>query len=137
MNRHTGKIAALSLGLTLCAPAGAADAGGADRVYTGVSESGTVEIGNVPPDGAAATFYEGVPAAPPAAPAATAKRQPAPVMDDQTRAVFQQYRDKMNQAEERTTAANPAVNRRYRMIDRETYRATLGAPTTDAQGQGK
>jgi hypothetical protein len=37
----------------------------------------------------------------------------------------EQYRDSMLQGAEGTTAANPSVSRRYKMMDRETYRATV------------
>ena len=100
-------------------------------VYSSESASGTIEIGNVPPDGSAVAepVVSEAPAAAEGIPGQGAKRRPAPVVDAPTRALFEAYRDKMVQGDERTTASNPAVNRRYKMMDRDTYRATvLGIP---------
>jgi hypothetical protein len=73
-----------------------------------------------------------------AAPASAASSKPAEkaagqqAADEPPKDPREQYRDAMLQGAEGTTGANPAVSRRYKMMDRETYNATVrdaSAPT--------
>jgi hypothetical protein len=96
----------------------------------------------------------------PAAAPATPSKSPAPVADapaapaaaapaaaasdanassdgtDQAKDPRAQYRDAMLQAAPGTTGANPSVSRRYKMMDKETYQATVlgGVPPAAQTG---
>ena len=131
MNRYTLTTLAALIAAGLGTVAHGAAPTPVSGTYTSESANGTIEIGNVLPDGTpvAEPVASEAPAAAEGPQGPHAKRLPAPVADAPTRALFEAYRDKMVQGDERTTASNPAVNRRYKMMDRDTYRATvLGIP---------
>ena len=118
-------------------------------ISTNVLANGTVELSNTgsvakcePPAATPAS----VPAATPSAPAkasssandaapnntATAAPEPSapPAADsqaasDQAKDPRESYKEAMLQGAPGTTAANPAVSRRYKMMDKATYRATV------------
>jgi hypothetical protein len=114
----------ISLGLLLSATA--ALAAGTDGVYENTAPDGSVELSNIP----ATDNQEPLIAAPQPAAATSASANPAdtPAID-QPKDLRQQYRDRMLQGANAdgspTTAANPAISRRYKMMDRDTYRATV------------
>jgi hypothetical protein len=143
-------------GLTLAAAA-QADGSGPCGIATTVRADGTVELSNT-----AATARCDTPAstpvsapatpvgAPVSAPSSPSSRAPssssdpyaAPAADAQSTQADppmdprQQYRDSMLQGAEGTTAANPSVSRRYKMMSKETYQATVlgGAPQGSQAG---
>lgn len=146
----------LAAGMSLGGAAMAADPG-PGGITTSVAPNGTVELSNVLATVKSVPVAGGAPAAPapvqpmpkqdtqPANPAATsaaastASATTAPntqtaATDEPAKDPRQQYRDTMLQGAEGTTAANPSVARRYKMMDKETYRATvLGGASPPAQ----
>jgi hypothetical protein len=128
MRRNILNPLLLALGMMFGGGAMSADATGPGGIYASEGADGGVVLSNI----SSADSQQTVVAAPdPAAAAAAAETQKDP---------REQYRDNMLQGTEGTTAENPAVSRRYKMMDRETYRATvLGAtpqtPTTPAKSQ--
>lgn len=144
MTRSLFQSLVWSAGLALCGPA-LADGAGPCGITTHVRADGTVELSNtgsttacdvpagpaaadarargatdarVPPAAAAAVA---LPAAAPAAPADS----PQPPAGDGTKDPRESYRDAMLQGAPGTSAANPAVSRRYKMMNKETYQATV------------
>jgi len=133
-------------------------------IETKVRDDGTVELSNIghtrkcevapaprTPTQAAAP----VPAAPPAPPApaaalgsvsaeraASSASVDAPPADTASSSQTDQkdrresYRDAMVAGAPGTTAANPAVSRRYKMMDKATYQATVLGGTPPAQDSG-
>lgn len=148
MNRKLAVSLTCSAAL-LCA--GTAHAAGADpcAIDTNVRKDGTVELSNIghatkcevapaPRTPAAAP----VPATPPAPVAAPASASPVAVDSGRTNDAAtasdaatappadqkdprQSYRDAMLAGAPGTTGANPAVSRRYKMMDKATYQATV------------
>jgi hypothetical protein len=138
----------LLLLLGLCFGGGviAADTTGKNSIQVQESADGSIELSNV----SSPNDQETVIAAPdPAAPAAADTQAPgqaraAPdaqgAADTQATAADapkdprQEYRDRVLQPTDGPTAGNPAVSRRYKMMDRETYRASVvGASPTAPQ----
>jgi hypothetical protein len=141
----------LLLLLGLCFGGGviAADTTGKNSIQVQESADGSIELSNV----SSPNDQETVIAAPdPAAPAAADTQAPGQVRaapeaqaPDQGRAAAdaqgaadtqataadapkdprQEYRDRVLQPTDGPTAGNPAVSRRYKMMDRETYRASV------------
>ncbi len=116
----------LALGLTFGGAAIAADTTGKDGIYVNESADGSIELSNI----SSTDNQKALIAAPPA----TAVSDPAAGTDDASKAdqpkdVREQYRDRMlggaNADGTPTTASNPAISRRYKMMDKETYRANV------------
>jgi hypothetical protein len=147
-------LAALAIG----GPA-LADGAGPCGISTNVRADGTVELSNTgnvakcetpaaaprPPSGAASDAASAPAKAAPgagAAAAASAANPPAPPLadarpapSDQPKDPRETYRDAMLQGAAGTTAANPAVSRRYKMMDKATYQAAVlggGSPGSQA-----
>jgi hypothetical protein len=127
-----------------------ADGPGPCGITTTVRADGTVELSNtgttvkcdtpvsVPSSARGSTpgtpshKASGSTSGPSAAPATDAQSAQADPPTDPR----QQYRDAMLQGAEGTTAANPSVSRRYKMMNKETYQATVldGAPQGSQDG---
>jgi len=136
--------AALTLGA-----AALADGPGPCGITTTVRADGTVELSNTgttvkcdtpvslpgstrgSTPGSPSSNASGSASGPSAAPATGAQSaQAEPPRDPR-----QQYRDAMLQGAEGTTAANPSVSRRYKMMNKETYQAAvLGGAPQGSQG---
>ena len=110
MKRNIVSTLLLALGLAFCGHALAADATGTQGVDAGENADGSIVLGNTSP-----SDNQGAPAAASDSTAAAADAEKDP-------RVF--YRDKILQDEAGATGASSAVSRRYKMMDRETYRAT-------------
>ena len=146
----------LAVSLLCCAgllSAGAARAEGADpcAIDTIVRSDGTVELSNVghatrcevapgsrtpaaaplPPAAASPVAADTVKANAAATPADTASAPPADQRDPRA-----SYRDAMLAGVPGTTGGNPAVSRRYKMMDKATYQATVLGGTPPAQDSG-
>ncbi len=165
MNRNIRKPLLCLLGLALSGSA-LADGTTPCGISTNVLANGTVELSNTgsvvkcePPAGApgASSSAPAKPsssasdAAPSSVSTAAPDPSPAPAADaqaaqtDQSKDPRESYKEAMLQGAPGTTAANPAVSRRYKMMDKATYQATVlggvnsGAPadapanTTPAQ----
>jgi hypothetical protein len=149
MKRQIVSSLLLALGLAFAGGAVAADAASTGGVVASENADGSVVLSNVPlSDTAEATAPDtaAAPAAEPqnaAQPSATAQTQPAAeapaAAETQTAAAEparnprEQYRDQMLQGTPGTTAENPSISRRYKMMDRATYQTTVlgaGAQTT-------
>ena len=101
----------LALALAFGGQALAADATGAKGVDAGESTDGSVVLGNTSPGD-----NQGAPAAASDSTAAAADGEKDP---------RELYRDKLLQNEAGATGASSAVTRRYKMMDRDTYRANV------------
>jgi hypothetical protein len=152
----------LSVGLSCAGVARAADpatpvpvqSGGG--VYETTKPDGSIELTNLPtsegqepliaaPAASATPDSSGAPAAGGAVPArrvapaanVAAPGQADPALVDQPKDVREQYRDRMlsgpGAAGAPATASNPAVSRRYKMMDKEAYRAATAAGNTSEQ----
>lgn len=124
--------AALTLG-----GAALADGPGPCGITTTVRADGTVELSNTGTTVRCDAPASGTPGSPSSnATGSTSGASAAPAADarsaqaDPPKDPRQQYRDWMLQGAEGTTAANPSVSRRYKMMDKQTYQATVlgGAP---------
>jgi hypothetical protein len=120
MRREIVNPLLLALGMMFGGGAMSADTTGPGGIYASESADGGVVLSNISSAGSQQTV---VAAPDPAAAAAAAEAQKDP---------REQYRDIMLQGTEGTTAENPAVSRRYKMMDRETYRATVLGVTPQA-----
>jgi hypothetical protein len=127
----------LAMGMTLAAGASAADATGRGSIITEENADGSVVLSNIP----STDNQEAVVAAPDPATTAAGPRGVTPLQatsDPQSAAADgpkdprEQYRDSMMQGAPGTTAGNPAVARRYKMMDRETYRTTVLGATPES-----
>jgi len=127
-----------------------ADGAGPCGITTTVRADGIVELSNtgttvkcdapvsVPSStqgsapGSPSSNASGSTSGPSAVPAADAQSAQA----DPPKDPRQQYRDAMLQGAEGTTAANPSVSRRYKMMNKQTYQATVlgGAPQGSQAG---
>jgi hypothetical protein len=110
-----------------------ADTAGPCGIATDVSADGSVELSNT---------ANTTPCDSPVKAAGSAADQTAPTADAQSAQADppkdprEAYHDKMLQGVEGTTAANPSVSRRYKMMDKATYQATVpGAAPQAPQGQ--
>jgi len=152
MKRNVLHSLLCSAGLALCGAALAGDPA-LCGITTNVRADGTVELSNTgnaakceAPAPGTATKPAAPPASPPAAaapgkpagtdarPTDTAAVQPvspstAPAADaapaDPPKDPRQQYRDAMLEGAPGTTAANPSVSRRYKMMSKDAYQATV------------
>jgi hypothetical protein len=102
------------------------------QVFTNESDSGSIELSNIPAD----ESQEPVATAPAAANADNSATPGAePVAADVPKDPREQYRDKVMQAPEVPTPATTNASRRYKMMDLATYRATvLGNSAPAPQG---
>lgn len=119
-------------GALIFAGAARADGPGPCGITTTVRADGTVELSNTgtavkcdmavsqpsSTQGGPSSSTPGSTSGPPAADAQSAQADPP--TDPR-----QQYRDAMLQGAEGTTAANPSVSRRYKMMNKESYQATV------------
>ena len=136
----------IALGLTFSGGATAADATAKGGIFASEDADGGVVLSNIP----SGDNQEAVVAAPdPTPPTAPEPRGAAPLQAatdpqaasaDAPKDAREEYRDRLLQREEGKAVENTAVSRRYKMMDRETYRATvLGAtpeaPTAPAKSQ--
>jgi hypothetical protein len=123
-------------------------------VYETTNPDGSIELTNLPttegqepliaapaasatPATSGAPAVGAVPAAPRGGPATSAPGQADPAVADQPKDVREQYRDRMlggpSAAGAPSTASNPAISRRYKMMDKEAYRAATAAGNTSEQ----
>lgn len=136
--------------------AGSTPAANPCKIDSRLQKNGTVELSNTrnvgkcatpaaSPAGAksaaaAAPAAPVAPAAPPPQPVAAAPASPAPKDGTPPKDARERYRDAMVAGAPGTTAANPAVSRRYKMVDKQTYQANMAAtpspaPSTDGSAQ--
>jgi len=128
----------VALGLTFSGGATAADATGKAGIYASENADGGVVLSNIP----SSDNQEAVVAAPDPTPAVTAEpRGPAPLQAatdsqaasaDAPKDAREEYRDRLLQREESKAVENTSVSRRYKMMDRETYRTTVLGATPEA-----
>jgi len=131
--------------------AGAARAEGADpcAIDTKVRADGTVELSNtgntgkcdVAPAPRTAAVAAPVSARPAGSAASSASgtaapADPAPAPQADAKDPRETYRDNMLAGAPDTTAANPAVSRRYKMMDKATYQATVLSGGSQGSGAG-
>ena len=158
MNRKLAVSLMCSAGL-LCAATAHAEGADPCAIDTKVRADGTVELSNIGHTTkceVAPAPHATTPAAPPAPAAAPASASPVAVdtgkesvaaaaADAATTPPADQkdprenYREAMLAGAPGTTAANPAVSRRYKMMDKATYQATVlggSPPGQDAGGAG-
>lgn len=132
MKRHLVKHLIVAFGLTFGGVAMAADpAAGASGVYATEGADGSVELSNISTIG----NQEPVVAAPDSA--ATVQADAPVAAAEPPKDTREQYRDNLIKSEQGTAGATSNASRRYKMMDRATYQATvLGAtPQTPTNGQ--
>jgi hypothetical protein len=132
MKRQIVKPLVLLIGLAIGGAAMAADAPTAGGVYATDADNGSVELSNI----ATTDNQEPVVAAPDPAAAAPADAQAAgaePPKDPR-----EQYRENLIKSEQATAGATSNASRRYKMMDKATYQATvLGTNPQAPQDQPK